>query len=127
MQYVFVLDTDRIPQTPVHPAAARKQLSSGQAAVFRRYPFTIILKRPGDGPVFAQPCGLKIDPGSKTTGLAILHGDRLLWAAELSHRGARIKAAMDTRRAIRRGRRQRKTRYRALRFDNRTRPTGWLP
>jgi len=69
---------------------------------------------------------LKIDPGSKTTGLALLDGPCLLWAAELQHRGQRIKAALDARRAVRRSRRQRHTRYRAPRCDNRTRPDGWL-
>lgn len=41
---VFVLDADRNPCNPVHPAAARKLLSHGSSAVFRQYPFTIILK-----------------------------------------------------------------------------------
>ena len=40
---VFVLDADRNPCSPVHPAAARKLLSHGKAAVFRQYPFTIIV------------------------------------------------------------------------------------
>jgi 5-methylcytosine-specific restriction endonuclease McrA len=127
MQYVFVVDTNKAPQTPVHPAVARKLLDSGQAAVWRRYPFTLILKTVGPGPLFAQPCRLKIDPGATTTGLALLHEDRVLWAAELTHRGQRIQALLEARRAVRRSRRQRKTRYRAPRFLNRRRPEGWLP
>ena len=127
MQYVLVVDIQKVPQTPVHPAVARRLLSTEQAAVWRRYPFTLILKAAGPGPLFAQPCRLKIDPGSKTTGLAVLDGARVVWAAELTHRGQRIKAALETRRAVRRNRRQRTTRYRAPRFLNRTRPAGWLP
>ena len=46
--------------------------------------------------------------------------------AELEHRGRIIKKNLDSRRAIRRSRRQRKTRYRASRFNNRTRPESWL-
>ena len=42
---VFLRDTDRKPLTPCRPARARSTLKSGQAAVFRRYPFTIILKK----------------------------------------------------------------------------------
>ncbi|WP_445301911.1 RRXRR domain-containing protein [Microcoleus sp. N9_A1] len=42
---VFVIDVDRNPCNPVHPAAARKLLSHGKAAVFRQYPFTIIARR----------------------------------------------------------------------------------
>jgi 5-methylcytosine-specific restriction endonuclease McrA len=125
--YVFVIDTQQTPQTPVHPAVARRLLTSKQAAVWRRYPFTIILKTVCPGPLFAQPCRLKIDPGAKTTGLALLQGRRVVWTAELTHRGQRITDALAKRRAVRRGRRQRTTRYRPARLDNRTRPAGWLP
>ena len=45
MSNVFVIHTNKHPLNPVHPGLARRLLSSGQAAVFRRYPFTIILKR----------------------------------------------------------------------------------
>ena len=124
---VFVLSPDHVPQTPVHPAVARKMLTAHQAAVFKRYPLTVIIKtsRPDPAPVHAHR--LKIDPGSKTTGLALLDGDTVVWAAELTHRGQRIKAALLSRRSVRRGRRQRQTRYRQPRFLNRTRPAGWLP
>jgi len=125
--YVFVLDTEYAPQTPVHPAVARKLLRGGQAAVWRRIPFTIVLKTVSPGPLFVQPCRLKIDPGSKTTGLALLQGRKVVWAAELTHRGQRIKDALLSRRSRRRGRRQRTTRYRQPRFNNRTRTLGWLP
>ena len=37
---VFVLDHDHCPLKPVHPAVARRMLTTKQAAVFRRYPFT---------------------------------------------------------------------------------------
>jgi len=45
MSAVFVLDAERRPLAPVHPGRARLLLKAGQAAVFKRYPFTIILKR----------------------------------------------------------------------------------
>jgi 5-methylcytosine-specific restriction endonuclease McrA len=123
---VFVLGENRKPLKPVHPAVARRMLDSGQAAVFRRYPFTIICK-PGIRTGEAENVRLKLDPGSKTSGIALLMHDAVIWAAELTHRGQRIKAALDARRALRRGRRNRQTRYRKPRFDNRTRPEGWLP
>jgi 5-methylcytosine-specific restriction endonuclease McrA len=125
---VFVVDTDKNPLTPCHPAVARKLLSSGKAAVLRRYPFTILLKRGVKLPA-ARMLRLKIDPGSRVTGLAVV-ADRfraVVFAAEVEHRGQRIRAALDDRRALRRRRRNRKTRYRAPRFDNRTRRNGWLP
>lgn len=72
-------------------------------------------------------CRLKLDPGAKTTGLAIVQGNVVIWAAELTHRGFAIRDALTTRRQIRRSRRNRKTRYRAAQFNNRRRPKGWLP
>jgi hypothetical protein len=129
MSKVFVLDTMERQLDPVHPGWARKLLSSGQAAVFRQYPFTIILKQEVVAPS-VQPLRLKIDPGSKTTGLAIVNdaSGEVVWAAELMHRGQTIKAALDDRRAIRRSRRQRHTRYRKPRFQNRcSNKKGWLP
>jgi 5-methylcytosine-specific restriction endonuclease McrA len=125
---VFVLDAQRRPLTPCHPAVARKLLATGKAAVLRQYPFTILLKRSVTMPA-ARALRLKIDPGSRVTGLAVVDDatGAVVFAAELEHRGQRIRAALDDRRALRRGRRSRKTRYRAPRFDNRRRPDGWLP
>ena len=131
---VFVLATDKTPLMPCHQARARELMREGKAAVFRRYPFTIILRQSTtDG---TQPLALKIDPGSQTTGMAVVltgkQGNRVVWAAELPHRGEAIRASLESRRALRRGRRNRKTarrtvRYRKPRFLNRTRPTGWIP
>jgi 5-methylcytosine-specific restriction endonuclease McrA len=110
--FVFVVDTHKKPLDPVHPGKARKLLNQGEAAVFRRYPFTIILKYevPASPP---QACQLKLDPGSKTTGFAVVQNHRVIWAAELTHWGNSIKQALLHRReVVRRGRRSRKTRYR---------------
>ena len=142
MSKIFVIDTNKQPLQPCHPARARQLLKKGKAAVYRRYPFTIILKREivdadnqplrcaeGVADVQAIAPRLKIDPGSKTTGLAIVNDDTgdVVFAAELQHRGQQIKKSLDSRRASRRGRRSRKTRYRKPRFNNRTQPKGWLP
>ena len=128
MSKIFVLDTMYRPLDPIHPGYARKLLSGGKAAMFRRYPFTIILKQEVPELV-VQPLRLKLDPGSKTTGIAIVNdaSDEVVWAAELEHRGNQVKEALDSRHAVRRSRRQRKTRYRKPRFKNRKRKQGWLP
>jgi len=125
---IFVLDTKKRPLAPCHPARARQLLKSGKAAIYRRYPFTIRLKREVTE-IGNQPLRLKIDPGSRTTGLAILNDKtgEVVWAAELHHRGQRIKKLLEKRCAIRRSRRNRKTRYRKPRFNNRKRKEGWLP
>jgi len=126
---VLVLDSNKQPLMPCHPVRARKLLRAGKAAVYRRYPFTIILKYAVDEPQ-VQEVELKVDPGSKTTGLALVanfkRGRRAVFAANLTHRGQVIKKSLEQRRAIRRSRRNRKCRYRQPRFDNRTRPQGWL-
>jgi 5-methylcytosine-specific restriction endonuclease McrA len=122
--YVFVLDTNRKPLTPCKPSIARKLLNAGKAKVFRLYPFIIILNKEVAGN--PQPLTLKIDPGSKVTGLAILADLSLIWVAQLTHRGQSIKASLESRRFLRRSRRNRHTRYRQARFLNRTRPQGWL-
>jgi 5-methylcytosine-specific restriction endonuclease McrA len=51
---------------------------------------------------------------------------RVVWAGELTHRGGQIRDALLARRAVRRSRRQRHTRYRPARFDNWRRKAGWL-
>lgn len=125
---VLVLDKNRQPLMPCHPARARQLLRKGKAAAFRRFPFTIILKDREGGST--QATALKLDPGSQITGLALVvdfarRGKSLAWAAELQHRGASIRKALEDRRAHRRFRRY-KLRHRAPRFDNRRRPEGWL-
>jgi 5-methylcytosine-specific restriction endonuclease McrA len=123
----FVLDTYEKPLNPVHPGRARLLLKRGKAAVFKRYPFTIILKREVEEPQI-QPLRLKLDPGSKTTGIALVddQSGKVIFAAELAHRGGKIKDDLESRRGVRRGRRARHTRYRKPRFDNRRRAKGWL-
>jgi len=125
---VFLLDSAHVPLEPIHPGRARLLLKADKAAIYRKYPFTLILKRQVEQPA-PRPLRLKIDPGAKTTGLALVNDatGEVVWAAELHHRGARIKKALDTRRSIRQNRRARQTRYRKPRFLNRKRQAGWLP
>ena len=122
--FIFVLDTNKKPLTPCKPSMAQKLLTVGKALIFRLYPFTIILKKEvADTP---ETLSLKLDPGSKTTGIALLKDDKVIFGAELTHRGQAIKARLESRRSLRRGRRNRNIRYRQARFLNRTRPKGWL-
>ena len=131
MSKVSVLDTNKTVLEPCPPAQARRLLKSGEAAVWRRYPFTIILKSAVTKPVTTE-YQLCIDPGSKVTGLAIVDINRnIVFAADLEHRGQMIKKSLTVRSGFRRGRRTRKIRYRQPRWQNRKRavPTlgdnGW--
>ncbi len=132
MNRVFVLGSTKNPLMPCHPARARELLNRGRAAVYRMEPFTIILKgREGGG---LQGVELKIDTGSKATGLALVaetqRGRVVVWAANLSHRGLSVKMGLAGRKSLRCGRRGRKTRHRKARWKNRTREANcggkWL-
>lgn len=126
---VFVLDKNLKPLDPCHPARARELLKKGRARIFKRYPFAIVMQDRTAEKSVIHPHRIKIDPGSKTTGIAVVQEEtgRVTNALEISHRGQQIKDSLYSRRALRRGRRNRKTRYRKPRFLNRTRKEGWLP
>ncbi|MDR5898449.1 RNA-guided endonuclease IscB [Halomonas vilamensis] len=125
---VFVLDKQKRSLMPCREKRARLLLARGRAVVHKRYPFTIRLKDRVGGDT--QTLRLKLDPGSKTTGLAVVReandGQHILCLFELVHRGFQIKKALEQRRGFRRRRRSKNLRYRAPRFDNRTKPKGWL-
>jgi 5-methylcytosine-specific restriction endonuclease McrA len=125
---VAVLDTNKQPLAPTTKRRATRLLYKRKAAVYRMFPFTIILKREVENPRLPD-LRLKVDPGSKTTGLAIVNqaSGNIEFAAEIEHRGQAIKASIESRKNLRHGRRNRKTRYRKPRFLNRKKIEGWLP
>ena len=127
---VFVIDTNKTPLSPCHPARARELLDNYKAAIYRTFPFTIILKHKVEPT--PDPIQFKVDPGSKTTGMVLVQNHNVIWAAELEHRGELIKSRLLKRRNIRRSRRVRKTRYRkpgniSNNMYTSIRKTGWLP
>ena len=132
MSKVAVLDTHKRILEPCHPAVARRLLREGKAAVFKRYPFTLILKREVDNSKTTDYT-LSVDPGSRCTGLAITDAENNITAVfELHHRGAAVKKGLSDRASYRRSRRTRKLRYRPSRWRNRSRKapvlteTGWV-
>lgn len=138
---VMVLDKRKNPLMPCSEKRARLLLARGRAVVHRVYPFTIRLKDRRREDSVLQPIRVTLDPGSKTTGIAVVReketvdpntGEITLVRAvlvllELVHRGDAIRDALKQRRGFRGNRRSRNLRYRALRFNNRTRTKGWLP
>lgn len=122
---IFVLNKNKQPLSPCHSAVARKLLKDGKAVIHKKYPFTIRLKELKTSESKAE-FRLKIDYGSRHTGLAILSGSKVVWLAQIQHK-TNIKSNLDSRRAMRRTRRNRKTRYRQARFNNRKRKDGWIP
>ena len=127
---VFVLDKHKKPLMPCSEKRARQLLERGRAVVHKIAPFSIRLKdRTVDTSTF-QPLRAKFDPGSKTTGEAIIldgsQGPKVLFLGEIVHKSF-IKERLDARRRVRHGRRFRHMRYRPARFANRKRKAGWLP
>ncbi len=122
---IFVLNKDKKPLSPCHESVARKLLKDGKAVIHKKYPFTIRLKELKTTENDSN-FRLKIDYGSRHTGLAILNESKVIWLAQIHHK-TNIKKNMDSRRAMRRTRRNRKTRYRQARFNNRKRKEGWIP
>lgn len=114
-------DTVLIP-TQRH-GKVRRLLRDGKAVVVRREPFTIRLLH--DTTEFTQPITLGVDAGTGHVGLSATTDKKELFSAEATLRRD-IQNLLATRRESRRTRRNRKTRYRAPRFDNRRRAEGWL-
>lgn len=136
---VFVLDRSGKALMPCSEKRARLLLARGRARVHRVLPFVIRLIDRRVADCERQSLQLKLDPGSKVTGLALVRplaqidtrtGEVtqevvVINLFELVHRGRQISEALTARRAMRR-RRRGNLRYRAPRFLNRTKPTGWL-
>jgi hypothetical protein len=110
---VYVLDKRKKPLMPCSLKHARQLLDRGRARVHKRCPFTIRLVDRFEEDSVLQPLTLKIDPGSKTTGMALVReaGPKaepkaeVVSLIELKHRGERIKKKLKQRAAFRRRRR----------------------
>ncbi|MFG2145252.1 RNA-guided endonuclease IscB [Streptomyces sp. NPDC048696] len=137
---MFVLAKGGEPLMPCHPARARELLAKGRAVVARQAPFAIRLRDRSLADSEIDGVQLRVDPGSKGTGLCLTDERkeaarggptvtvrRGLVSAELQHRGDQIHRCMQQRAGYRRRRRSDNCRYRARRSANRTYREGWLP
>jgi hypothetical protein len=131
---VFVLDRRQRPLMPCSEKRARQLLARQRAVVHRLTPFTIRLKDRVVEASVLQPVVLKVDPGSRTTGLALAREEETpagavhhaLHLAHLAHRGTAVHTSLVQRAAYRRRRRRANLRYRAPHWANRRRREGWL-
>ena len=127
-----VFSSDGQPLMPTHPARARKLMQQGRAVPHHvKGLFGIRLLDRTHDESSVQEVAINIDPGSQTTGIAVVADDEngqrtVLAALEIKHRAFTIKATLTKRRSFRRNRRAR-LRFRAPRFDNRRRKPGTLP
>lgn len=121
---VYVLNQNGQPLMPTsNHAKVRILLKTNKAKVIRRCPFTIQLTY--ESTIHTQPVSLGIDAGSKTIGVSATTRNKVLYETEVTLRND-IVELLSTRREFRSARRNRKTRYRKPRFNNRTRKDEWL-
>ena len=123
---VYVLNNLGQPLMPTSDyRKVRLLLKENKAIVVKRTPFTIRLTIRTKN--YKQPIVLGIDAGSKTIGCSAATENKELFAAEIKPRND-VVDLLSTRREFRRSRRNRTTRYRAPRFNNRvySKHKGWL-
>ena len=132
--YVPVLTASGRPLAPCHPKRARSLVRAGKASYRHKRGIRCIVLTKTNVPKVKNSAKLqlRIDPGSRHTGVAITRERRdgsrdVLMALVINHRGKSIQRAMTKRSQMRHSRRHRKTRYRQPRFDNRVRHPDWLP
>ena len=132
---VFVLDRHKQPLMPCTPKRARLLLARGRAVVHRIKPFVIRLRDRCVEDSVLQESVLKIDPGSRTSGMTLVRAEETsegevhhaLFCSEVQHRGEAVHRGKQTQSQARRRRRSANLRHRAPRFDNRAVAKGWLP
>ena len=122
----YVLNSNGQPLMPTSRSGkVRRLLKDKKAKVIKRCPFTIRLLYEAENNV--QPVTLGVDAGSRHIGISATTEDKVLYEADAELRND-ITELISIRRESRRTRRNRKTRYRAPRFDNRisAKKEGWL-
>lgn len=123
---VYVLNQYGEPLMPTNRhGKVRRLLKGNKAKVIKRCPFTIQLLY--ETTSNTQVINLGVDAGSKHIGLSATTKDKVLYEADVEIRND-IVELISTKRELRRSRRNRKTRYRKPRFDNRVKAKkkGWL-
>lgn len=121
---VYVISQNGQPLMPTeNHVKVRILLKNKKAKVIKRCPFTIQLAY--DSTNYTQNITLGVDSGSKHIGLSATTKNKVLFESDVELRND-IVNLLSTRRQNRRTRRNRKTRYRKPRFNNRRRKEGWL-
>ena len=122
--FVYVIGKDGQPLMPMTKCGrVRRFLKEGKAKVVRRCPFTIKLTYETTN--YTQPISLGIDAGSEHIGVSATTENCEVYSADVEVRND-IVNLISTRRESRRSRRNRKTRYRKPKFNNRKKHDGWL-
>jgi len=121
---VFVINKHGEPLMPCSQRKARLLLKQGKAKIHTYEPFAIQLLYGSSG--YKQEIAVGVDTGAKYIGVAATSNNKVLIKGTIELRDD-VKQLLEARKIYRRSRRNRKTRYRQPRFQNRTRKAGWLP
>jgi 5-methylcytosine-specific restriction endonuclease McrA len=139
---VITLDKHKKPVGFCTERRARILMGKRRACLYRRFPAIIILKDVDVRDLEnLHSYRIKIDPGSKYTGIAIVDNatDYVVFTMQIEHRATTIVKSLERRSNVRRNRRNRETRYRRCKWINHytkkgsryqadsPRPEGWLP
>ena len=127
MVYVYVLNSEGQPLMPTsRRGKVRRLLKSKKAKVVRKCPFTIQLLYKIKTE-YTKPITLGVDAGSKHIGVSASTERKELYSSIVNLRDDIVKN-ISTRRELRRCRRNRKTRYRKPKFNNRikSKQKGWI-
>ena len=119
---VYVLNMRGKPLMPTYQQKATRLLKQGKAHVVSRKPFTIRLEyATGEA---KQPITLGVDAGYKFVGVSAKTDKKEVFSAEVTLR-TDIPKKLQERAMYRKNRRSRLW-HRKPRFDNRSKPKGWL-
>lgn len=139
---VIALDKRKRPIGFITERRCRILMEKKRAVLYRLFPTVIVLKDVDARTIPSPPSyRIKLDPGAKHTGVAIVRNDtnEHAFSMQIEHRGDAIKAGLTTRQAARRNRRSRETGYRRAKRGNQclskeakksydsARKDGWLP
>ena len=118
INHVFVQNVHGNPLMPTTQAKARHLLKAEKARVVSKCPYTIKLRFPCKNEV--QSVVAACIPSSSVIGIAAKCGEVCLFSSATEPR-TNVSGNMEKRKNYRRTRRNRKTRYRQARFNNRIR------
>lgn len=137
---VIALDKHKKPVGFITEKRARRMMEQRKACIYRHFPMTVILMDKDVREMEKLPSfRIKIDPGSKYTGISIVgnEDDCVYLYLQIAHRADQVVSRLRKRSAMRRNRRTRETWYRRAKWGNQpkaghqsystSRVKGWLP
>lgn len=132
-EMLIILDKNKRPLGFVSEKRAQQLLRDGKAVVHSIKPFVIRHKTKDARTCTKFEYKIKIDPGSKETGISVIDLDNNVYMKIIIvHRGQVVVGNIKTRHDSRRNRRNRETRYRRCKYKDggkfkSKRSEGWLP